>query len=91
MYEKNYLILIIVSKRIGNSLTLHRTLCVPYFQFNFLSVKRPSEQLKCQVVFLDHSCVLQAPSLNWALKIGKSTQGLYILDEEIARRLVLKK
>ena len=74
--------------KIGKNLTLHHALFVPYFQFNLLSVKRLSEQLKCEVVFSEHSCFLQGPSLKRPLEIGRPNQGLYILDDEVARRLV---
>jgi len=73
--------------KIGHSLTLHNTLFVPYFHFNLLSVKRLSEQFKCEVVFSEHGCFLQGPSLKRPLEVGKVAQGLYILDEDIAGRL----
>jgi len=44
--------------RIGKHLVLHHVLFVPYFQFNLLSVKQLSQQLKCEVVFSENSCVL---------------------------------
>ena len=37
--------------KIGKSLALHHAIFVPYLQFNLLSIKRISEQLKCEVVF----------------------------------------
>ena len=58
-----------------------------YFQFNLLSVKRLSEQLKCEFVLSEHACVLQGPYLKRPLEIDKSTHELYILDDEVARRL----
>jgi len=76
--------------KIGKSFILHHVLFVPYFQFNLLSVKRLSEQLKCEVVFSEHACVLQGPSLKRPLKIGKSIQGLCILDHAVSRRRKLE-
>ena len=73
--------------KIGRSLTLHHALLVPNFQFNLLSVKRLSEQLKCEVVFSEHACVLQGLSLKRPLVIGRSVQGLYILDEVVSKGL----
>jgi len=76
--------------KIRSNLVLKHALLVPFFRFNLLSVKRLSEQLKCEVVFSENSCVLQGPYLKRPVEIGKSTQGLYILDEEIAKRLVFE-
>jgi len=69
--------------QIGRNLMLHHALFVPHFQFNLLSVKRLSEQLKCQVIFSEHSCILQGPSLKRPLEIDRSSQGLYILNDEV--------
>ena len=44
--------------KIGSNLVLKHALLVPFFRFNLLSVKRLSEQLKCEVVFSENSCVL---------------------------------
>ena len=76
--------------KLGKNLILHHVLFVPYFQFHLLSVKRLTEQLKCDVVFSEHACVLQGPSLKRPLELGKSTQGLYILDEAVSEGLELK-
>ena len=50
-------------------------------------MKRLSEQFKCEVVFLENGCFLQGPSLKRPLVIGKTAQGLYILDEQLAKDL----
>jgi len=75
--------------KLGKNLILHHVLFVPYFQFNLLSVKRLSEQLKCRVIFSEDSCVLQGPSLKRPLEIGKSIQGLYIVDGTTSKKLEL--
>jgi len=76
--------------RIGKNLVLHNVLFVPYFQFNLLLVKKLSQQLKCEVVFSENSCVLQRPFLKRPLEIGRFTQGLYILDKEVSQRLTFE-
>ena len=73
--------------KIAKTLTLHYALYVPNFQFNLLSVKRLSQQLKCEVVFSEHACVLQGLSLKRPLVIGRATQGLYILDDVVTKGL----
>ena len=73
--------------KVGKSLILQHTLFVPFFQFNLLSVKRLIEQLRCEVVFSATKYILQDPSLKRPLEIGRATQGLYILDDEITRKL----
>ena len=66
---------------------MHHALFVPHFQFNMLSVKRLSEQLKCEVVFSEHACVMQGLFLKRPLQIGRSVQGLHVLVEVVAKGL----
>ncbi|GAA0149391.1 hypothetical protein LIER_36924 [Lithospermum erythrorhizon] len=47
---------------IGHSIILHNALHIPDFHYNLISVQKLTSDLKAQIIFTDHSCILQGHS-----------------------------
>jgi len=66
---------------LGDILELHNVLYIPTFQYNLLSVSKLVNQFSANVIFTPHSCVLQAPTIQKELLLGKEHKGLFLLEK----------
>ena len=64
-----------------NEIKLHNVLYIPSFQYNLLSVSRLVNQFTATLTFTPTSCVLQAPTIQKKLLLGKEHKGLYLLHK----------
>ena len=69
---------------LGDKLELHNVLYIPTFQYNLLSVSKLVNQFSANVIFTPHSCVLQAPTIQKELLLGKENKGLFLLEKGAA-------
>ncbi|KAG7557416.1 Zinc finger CCHC-type superfamily [Arabidopsis suecica] len=70
------------SIHMGRYLELHDVLYIPQFKFNLLSVSCLTKSMGCKVWFDEHSCVLQDPSRELMIGVGRQVANLYFLDIE---------
>lgn len=75
-------------KSTGNSVilgnwTVKNILHVPDFKFNLLSVPKLTKDLSCSVSFFPYFCVLQTLYSGKVIGIGKLSDELYLLKNEI--------
>ena len=66
--------------RLTPDITLHNVLHVPEFHFNLISINKISSDLCCDVSFSSTLGVIQGPSMNKPLLLGKYKNGLYPVD-----------
>ena len=66
-----------------DKIEIHNVLYIPSFQYNLLSVSKLARQLSANVIFTPTSCVLQAPTTQKELLLGKEHKGLYLLHKDI--------
>lgn len=65
--------------KLATMITLYKVLFIPSFKYNLISISSLAIHLKCIASFEDSSCVLQGPSLQRPLEIGRVQDGLYFL------------
>ncbi|CAL9233896.1 unnamed protein product, partial [Arabidopsis halleri] len=70
------------SIHMGRHLELHDVLYIPQFKFNLLSISCLTKSMGCKVWFDEHSCVLQDPSRELMIGVGRQVANLYFLDIE---------
>ena len=73
--------------KLNEQIELQSVLLVPYFKYNLLSVKKLTNQLHCDVIFLEAFCSLQGPSLKRPVVVGKEACGLYLLDKTLVKEV----
>lgn len=66
-----------------DKIELHNVLYIPSFQYNLLYVSKLVRQLSANAIFTPTSCVLQAPTIQKELLLGKKHKGLYLLHKDI--------
>lgn len=70
------------SVHLGRHLILHDVLFIPQFKFNLFSVSSLTKSMGCRIWFDQTSCVLQDPTRELMVGMGKQIANLYILDLE---------
>lgn len=68
--------------KLHNGLVLHNVLYVPDFKFNLIAVNKLIADSKCSVSFNNDGCFIQEALRKKSWLLGKSKNGLYILQDE---------
>lgn len=64
-----------------NGIILENVLHIPSLKFNLLSTHKLCRDMHCEITFTSYMCILQDPSLNLSVVLGKLTSGLYTVTE----------
>lgn len=75
--------------QLTDKLILNDGLCVPAFDINLLSTKKPTQQLNCYFIFSPEFCFIQDLLTGTAIGKGKVMNGLYYLVQELVPPIAL--